>query len=137
MRVGVWENFFHNRGAAVLAGNFLFSPAFPERKDDVYQLRGIAGQNFGQSIKRCEKFEFSTLVKLCKPNQLQQRDFIKKGFSVHSFLFLLQGSITQGVPSLTATTPGVTPNATPSITPGSTPKRERPPNLTVSRVSLM
>jgi hypothetical protein len=26
----------YTRGAAVLAGNFLFSPAFPERKDDIY-----------------------------------------------------------------------------------------------------
>jgi hypothetical protein len=57
MWVGGWEKFFtiflfaavdvtavwrgvtihtYTRGAAVLAGNFLFSPAFPERKDDIY-----------------------------------------------------------------------------------------------------
>jgi hypothetical protein len=35
------------REAAILAGSFLFSPAFPERK-----LRGIAGLNIWQSIKR-------------------------------------------------------------------------------------
>lgn len=40
-----------------------------------------------------------------------------------------KGSITQGVPSLTATTPAVTPSVTPAITPGSTPKRQRPPDL--------
>jgi len=42
-----------------------------------------------------------------------------------------KGSITQGVPSLTAitpnTTPAITPITTPGITPGSTPKRERRP----------
>ncbi len=32
-----------------------------------YRLRGIAGPNFRQSVKRCEKFVFSTLVKLRSP----------------------------------------------------------------------
>ncbi len=36
-------------------------------------LRGIAGLNFWQSIKRSEKFVFSTLVRHYKPNQLQDR----------------------------------------------------------------
>jgi len=46
----------------------------------------------------------------------------------------LKGSITQGLPSLTATTPTTTPlGGTPSITPGSTPKREKGPELELTR----
>jgi hypothetical protein len=53
-----------------LSWSFQFNPALPEKKEQifvVYTARYCRTKFLRQSIKRCEKFVFSTLVKLKSP----------------------------------------------------------------------